>query len=137
MRKVLAVILLGLSLSGCAFFQKVEGLYQEVSGTTISPQQVYIAVNAYDAAVAGASSYFLYCKPFVNLATHRALINSPAACSDANRRLVFQGKKAGDAARAQLKTFLITGAPAPREIYDTLVAVYTSLQNSALSGAAK
>jgi hypothetical protein len=135
MKKLIAVALLGLTLSGCTFFTKVEGLYEEVSGATISPQQVYVAVNAYDAAVASAAAYFTYCRPYVNLSTHKALASAPSACSDANRRLVFRGKKAGDAARRQLETYLIAGTAAPRQIYDTLSAVITSLQNSAVGAA--
>jgi hypothetical protein len=138
MRKLALVLVLSLGLSGCAAIQRLETIYSEVSGSTISPQQVYIAVNAFDAAKATVAQYFNYCRPFVNVVTHRALASAPAACSDNNRRTVIKYSRAGTAARNQLETYLIAGTAAPTQIYQTLVAAVGSLKLSAIaSGAAQ
>lgn len=135
LRKLAITLALAGSLAGCAEFQKLENLYQEVEGATIPPRVLYLAVNAFDAAKATATQYANYCRPYVNLRTHRALANAPTQCSDANRRLVIKTIKAGTAARNQAETYLSTNTPAPRAVFDTLKAAVDSLQASGIAGA--
>lgn len=124
MKRLFLVLTLAFGLSGCAALQQLESVYTDISGSTISPQNVYIAVNAFDAAKATATNYFVYCK--ANLAT--------AVCSADNRRAVIKYVKAGTAARNQLETYLIAGTAAPAQIYQTLMAAVSSLKASAISG---
>lgn len=128
MKRLFLVITLALGLSGCAALQKLEAIYTDISGSTISPQNVYIAVNAFDATKATATQYFTYCR--ANLAQ--------AICSAANRRTVLKYVRAGTAARNQLETYLVAGTAAPAQIYQTLIAVVDALKTSAVSqGATK
>ena len=49
------LILIGfLALAGCA---QIQNAYDVVTGTTITPQQVYIAANAFDAVEASGTQY--------------------------------------------------------------------------------
>lgn len=131
MRKIALALVLSLGLSGCAAIQKLEEIAATVAGTTVSPQQLYIAANAFDATKVTATSYFTYCQPFVNRTTHRALASAPTPCSDKNRRGVFKYVRSGTAARDQAETYLATGASAPRAIYETLIAAVNGLKASA------
>ncbi len=129
MRKLLILPLL-LALGGCAAVQKLDELAGAVVGVTVTPQQLYIAANAFDATKATASGYFRYCGTYVNLKSHRALASAPAACSDQNRRIVFTYVRSGSAARNQAETYLATGTSAPRAIYETLIAAVSGLKAS-------
>lgn len=125
MRKVLLAVSLALGLSGCAEIQPLWDAYNAVSGTTVSPQAAYVTANAFDAAKVTATQYFVYCRPRL----------STPICSADNRRAVIKYVKAGTAARNQLETYLQSGAPAPKAIFDTLKAAVDSLQSSVISGA--
>src|SRR5690348_11776583 len=59
MKKLLLIIAVSLSLSGCANFQNAWGI---VTGATVSPTAVYIARNSFDALEATATNYISYCK---------------------------------------------------------------------------
>lgn len=137
MKRLFLVLTIALGLSGCAALQKLEEIAGQIAGTTVSPQQLYIAANAFDAAKTGTSTYFRACAPFVNLKTHKAYTTAPAACSDNNRRTVFSFIHAGTPARDQAETYMATGAPAPIAIYNTLVAAMNGLKSSASQGAAQ
>ena len=54
MKRLLTALFLATALVGCA---KIESAYQAVTTTSISPQQVYIAANAFDAIEASATQY--------------------------------------------------------------------------------
>lgn len=126
MKRLLVICALALSLGGCAAIQKLEDVYSTVSGSTISPQQVYIAANAFDAVKVTATNYFTYCR------THL----STAPCSADNRRVVLKWIRSGTAARNQAETYLDASIPAPVQIYQTLVAAVTALKQSALASGA-
>ncbi len=127
MKKLVIALALAAALSGCAALQKFENIYTDVSGTTISPQTVYLAVNTFDAAKATATQYFSYC---------RANLTMPI-CSANNRRAVLKYVRAGTAARNQLETYLQAGSPAPAAIFNTLKAAVDSLQTSAIASGAQ
>lgn len=126
MKRFAILLVVALSLGGCAALQKLEAIYTDVSGSTISPQNVYIAVNAFDATKATATSYFIYCR--AHLAT--------AVCSPANRRTVLKYVRSGTAARNQLETYLTAGTAAPTQIYQTLIAAVDALKTSAIASGA-
>lgn len=128
MKRLFLVLTLALGLSGCAALQKLEDIYTQVSGSTISPQTVYIAVNAFDATKITAANYFTYCRAHLTI----------NACSADNRRFVLKYIKAGTAARNQLEVYLVAGTAAPIQVYQTLLAAVDALKTSALaSGAAQ
>jgi hypothetical protein len=54
MKRFIAVIALALSLGACA---QLTNAYNVVTGATITPNQVYIAANAFDAVEASATTY--------------------------------------------------------------------------------
>ncbi len=121
MKRLLLVAALALGLSGCAALQKLEDIASTVAGATVSPQQLYIAANAFDATKVTATGYFTYC---------RAHLATPPCVAD-NRRLVLKLVRSGTAARNQAEMYLATGASAPVAIYDTLVAAVNGLKSSA------
>lgn len=121
--RIFALALLGITLTGCASVQKLEAVYQTVTETTVSPQQIYLAANTFDAIQATATQYFNYCRK--NLTVE--------LCSADNRRIVIRGVRAGRAARNQLESYLSQDKSAPAAIYNTMIAVITSLQQSAIT----
>ena len=116
MRKILVAALLALSLGGCATFQKDWAI---ITGTSVSPTQIIVAANAYDAAEATATQYLLFCK---------AATPVPSYCALATRQAVVSAVRAGRAARSQLEPYVVSGTAGPAAIYNTLVAVVTQLQ---------
>lgn len=54
MKRLLPVLALAFALAGCA---QLKNAYDVVTGATITPQQVYIAANAFDAVEASATTY--------------------------------------------------------------------------------
>lgn len=133
MHKILVGILLAAGLSGCAAIQSLENIVSQVDGSTISPQNVYVAANAFDTLQIGVKAYFDYCRP------HVAKDGSAdvAVCSTGNRRTVIAAVRAGRAARNQLEVYLNAGTPAPVQVFNTLKAAVTALQSSAIQGVAK
>jgi len=127
MKKLVIALALAAALSGCAALQKLESVYQDVSGATVSPQTVYVAVNAFDAAKATATQYFNYCRTNLTM----------PICSANNRRTVLKYVRAGTAARNQLETYLQAGSSAPSAIFNTLKAALDSLQTSAIASGAQ
>jgi hypothetical protein len=116
MRKLIAIGLLAMSLAGCSTLQTDWAI---ITGTSVSPTQIIIAANAFDAAEATATQYLLYCK---------ATIPAPSYCALASRKDVVAGVRAGRAARAQLEPYVVSGTAGPSAIYNTLVAAVTQLQ---------
>ena len=52
-----ALALAFLSLPGCATLQKIESAISIATGPVVTPQQVYIAINAFDGVEATATNY--------------------------------------------------------------------------------
>ncbi len=116
MKKFLVAGLLALSLAGCA---TIKTDWAIITGTTVSPTQIIVAANAFDAAEASATQYLLYCK---------ATVPAPSYCALAARRTVVKAVRAGIDARNQLEPYITSGTAGPLAIYNTLVATVTSLQ---------
>lgn len=124
MKKLLIIAALTISLGGCATFEKDWAI---ITGTTVSPTQILIAANAFDAGEASATQYLLYCK--ANAAV--------SACALKTRQTVVSAVRAGRVARNQLEPYIVSGTAGPTAIYNTLVATVTSLQSTIPTAGAK
>ncbi len=125
MKKLLLVAALATSLGGCASLQKT---WDVISGASVSPTQIIVAANAFDAGEASATNYLLYCK------------SNPAVsiCALKTRKSVVAAVRAGRAARDQLEPYVVSGTAGPAALYNTLVAVVSTLQTQIpVSGASK
>ena len=117
MKKFLLIIPLVLSLGACASLQTA---WDVVTGASVSPTQILVAANAFDAGEASATQYLMFCK--VNAALK--------GCDLATRQAVIAGVRAGRAARAQLEPYVVSGTAGPSAIYNTLITAITSVQSS-------
>lgn len=117
MKKLILACVVMLALGGCAQLQTA---WDVVTGITVSPQQILIAANAFDAGEAAATQYLLYCKQ------NKAV----ASCALATRKAVVTAVRSGRAARVQLEPYVVSGTAGPAAIYNTLVAVVTQLQTA-------
>ena|SRR5258706_1836984 len=125
MKKLIAIGLLALSLSACA---NLKNVYSIITEATVSPTQIIVAANAFDALEGTATQYLVYCK--TNLAT--------TICSADNRRGVIKWVRTGRAARNQLETYIASNTTGPAAVYNTLIAAINQLNlTPAASGAPK
>jgi hypothetical protein len=115
MKKYLLIVPLMLSLGACASLQKT---WDVVTGASVSPTQILVAANAFDAGEASATQYLLYCKanPVVSY------------CALKTRQTVISAVRAGRVARNQLEPYVVSGTAGPSAIYNTLVATVQQLQ---------
>ena len=115
MKKLLLVIPLVLTLGACATLQTTWNI---ITGASVSPTQIIIAANAFDAGEASATQYLLYCRA------------NPAVsyCALATRQAVVRAVRAGRVTRQQLEPYIVSGTAGPAALYNTLVATVTSLQ---------
>lgn len=118
MKKIVAIAVVALSLGGCAEIQKAENTWSILSNTSVSPTQIIVAANAFDAAEASATQYLTYCKAN----------KTQAGCALDIRKKVVAGVRSGRAARNQLEPYVTSGQAGPMAIYDTLTAAITTLQ---------
>ena len=121
--KKLLILVLALSLGACA---NLKTAYQVITEASVSPTQIVVAANAFDALEGTATQYLVYCK--ANLAT--------PVCSADNRRSIIEYVRSGRAARNQLETYISAGNAGPSRLYNTLITAINSLNSSpAASGA--
>jgi hypothetical protein len=116
MKKLLLAISLALGLGGCATLQADWSI---VTGASVSPTQIIIAANAFDAGEATATQYLLYCK---------ATVPAPSYCALTTRQAVVKAVRTGRVVRAQLEPYITSGTAGPVALYNTLVAAVQSLQ---------
>ena len=116
MKKFLLLAFLALPLSACASLQADWAI---VTGATVSPTQIIVAANAFDAGEASATQYLLFC---------RQASPAPSYCALPTRQAVVSAVRAGRVARNQLEPYVVSGTAGPSAIYNTLVATVTSLQ---------
>ena len=127
-RSGIAAVVLALLLSGCATLNsdiaKFQQVYTVATTTSVPPQTVIVAANAFDALKATAINYGTYCiqGKFVD-----------AICSAANRRKVVQFVRSGTTVRNQLEVSIATNTPAASTLYNLLVAAVNGLNSSALA----
>ncbi len=117
MKKLLLVIPLLFTLGACA---SLNATWSVITGASVSPTQIIVAANAFDAGEASATQYLLYCK---------ATVPAPSYCALATRQAVVKAVRAGRVARNQLEPYVVSGSAGPSAIYNTLVAVVTQLQS--------
>lgn len=123
--KKLIILALAISLGACA---QLKTVYSVVTDTYVTPTQVIVAANSFDALEGTATQYLVYCKS--NL--------TKPACSADNRRGVIKYVRAGRAARNQLETYIVQNANAPSAIYNALIAAINQLNlTPAATGAPK
>jgi hypothetical protein len=125
MKKLLVIAALALGLGGCATLQTDWSI---ITGTSVSPTQIIIAANAFDAGEASATQYLLYCK---------ATVPAPSYCALGTRQTVVKAVRAGRVARNQLEPYIVSGTAGPIAIYNTLVATVSSLQTTIPTTGAK
>lgn len=116
MKKLLLAVSLALGLGGCATLQTDWAI---ITGATVTPTQILIAANAFDAGEATATQYLLYCHGTVPV---------PSYCALTTRQSVVKAVRAGRAARAQLEPYITSGTAGPSALYNTLVAMVQTLQ---------
>jgi hypothetical protein len=119
---IAAALLASVTLGGRAStLTKLQTAWSVVSSASVTPTQIIVAGNAFDALEATATQYLLYCKS-VNYA--------PQPCALGNRKPVVAAVRSGRAARNQLETYAAQGNAGPADLYNTLTAAITSLQQS-------
>lgn len=121
---VLLTVSLAIGAAGCAkqieeakgFVTGVKNAVTTVTQTSVEPQKVYVAINAFDAAKATATNY---------LRQPRCSPTSPVLCRDpAATKIVIKAVRAGTEARNKAKAFLRAnpGQPLAIKTYDDLLA---------------
>lgn len=121
MKRLIPIVLLALSLAGCASLQ---GIYTLATTATVPAGTVVIAANSFDALKATAINYGNYCV---------AQKFPQPVCSADNRRTVIKSVNAGTAARIQLEASINTGQPAISTVYNTLVSAVNALTASPIN----
>lgn len=128
MRKIALALALTLGLAGCAQLQSTWSFITQVQ---VSPQQVYVAENAFDGIEQTAANYLHWCR----IATPR-----PSACAASTIKNMRAAVRTGRAARDQLDAYLKAHPTAigATGLYDALVSATSVLQAyNANFGAAK
>jgi hypothetical protein len=124
MKKFLVVLPLMLSLGACASFdQKVQTVWSVITSAAVTPQQIIVAANAFDAVEASATQYLSYCSA-------NAVNAASTACALKTRQTIVAAVRAGRAARTQLEPYVTSGTAGPSAIYNTLAASITTLQTN-------
>lgn len=125
-----AILVAGLSLAGCARFEKTleiaSGVYKVATETTVPAEVVIPTANAFNILKAGATNYGRYC-------IQQQMV--PSICSATTRRYVIRAVRAGTRARDQMTASVERGEPALSSIYNVLVAAVNDLKVSPASNA--
>lgn len=117
MRKLIAPIIMAFALAGCAQqIAEFKTAYSAVTGNIVTPQQVIIAANAFDAIKGTATNYLRLPK-----CPAAAVCRTPSASAQ-----VIAAIRTGTSDRNQLKASLRSTPGANL----TLVAVYEDLRTS-------
>lgn len=117
MKRIVPVLMLTLSLAGCATL----GVVQQVATATVPATVVIPAANAFDVLKGTATNYGRYC-------IQQKMV--PAVCSADARRAVIKFVRSGTAARKQLEGSLDRGEPAAASVYNLLVVAVQGLQGT-------
>ena len=127
MKKLLLAVSLVLALGGCTNLQNA---WQMITSASVSPTQIIVAANSFDAAEASATQYLLYCK---------ATVPVPTYCALKTRQIVVAAVRAGRTARNGLEPYIVSGTAGPSALFNTMVTSINTLQAQlpAATGAAK
>ena len=110
MRKLLIIGLLAFGLTGCA---QLQNAYQVVTGAAITPEQVYVSANAFDAVEASATQYL------------KLPVCGSAPCRNAGATAtIVAAVRAGRLARNQLESAVNSNPTGP--VNANLLATLTS-----------
>lgn len=120
MRKFLVALPVVLLLGGCAGLASFQTAFNNITGTTISPQTALALANSFDAIEGGATVYLQYCKGNI----------SQPVCAAANRRSVIKNVQLGRALRNQVGGYVTTSTSVPVAVYNALQAIVASLGSS-------
>lgn len=122
MKKLAVILVLTLSLGGCALFQRLESIGSELASSHVSPSAVVIAANTFDALEASATNYLRLkrCSP-----TTGPICRDPAFTAK-----IIPVVRSGRVARDNLILFMRAhpGQLAPQGVYDALVASINTAQ---------
>jgi hypothetical protein len=127
-RKFLLIGLLAIGLGACSNLQTAWSI---ITSASVSPTQIIVAGNAFDAAEASATQYLTACK---------AVALPAAACTLTIRQKVVAAVRAGRSARNQLEPYVTSGTAGPSAIYNTMISSINTLQQNlpaTVPGAAK
>lgn len=121
MRKLLVLSLL-LVLGGCAALSKVENAFNTLSGATVSPAAVVVAVNSFDALEATATNYLRLkkCSP----------ATGPVCRDPAATKVLIPAVRNARKARNDLESFLADhpGQLGTQGLYDALQLSINTIQ---------
>jgi hypothetical protein len=123
MKRLLAIALLTLTLGGCAtqFGTRIGTAWEVLTQTSVSPTQIVVAGNAFDAVEVTATNYLVYCK--TNL-------NPLPQCDLVTRRRVIASVRAGRGARDQLEPYVVAGKAGPIVIYNALIEAIKAVKGN-------
>lgn len=116
MKKLLLALTVALALGGCA---KLESAYQAVTSATVTPQQVYIAANAFDGIEASATNYL------------RLPVCGSLPCRNPSAtKSIVSAIRAGRLARNKLESAVNTNptAPVDANLYSTLTSSTSTIK---------
>jgi hypothetical protein len=114
--KLASLVIVGaLGFSGCAYVSTLEG-------TTVSPTQVIVAGNSFDAIEATATNYIRL--PLCPAAT---LCRTAAAT-----KAIVPAVRAARTARSQMEAYVNAnpGSPAPVSLYNTAITAINALESA-------
>jgi hypothetical protein len=118
MKKILLWGAVALALGGCA---NIRTVWSTITSASVSPTQIIVAGNAFDAAEASATQYLSACKSKAIPVT---------ACTLSIRKQVVASVRAGRSARNQLEPYVISGTAGPAAIYNAMVTSINTLQQN-------
>ena len=119
MRKLALVLCTTLALGSCA---QLQNAYDTVTGASVSPAAVYVAVNSFDAVEATATNY---------LQLSKCVVAGPTVCrSPAATKQIIPAVRSGRVARTNLEQFLKDnpGKLGPTGLYNALTSTTSTLQ---------
>jgi hypothetical protein len=121
MKRLVITVCIVLSLGACA---NLKTAWQVATSASVSPTQIIVAGNAFDAAEASATQYLLYCK--ANVAS--------SACALSLRRKIVAAVRAGRTARNGLEPYVTSGQAGPSALFNVLVTSINTLQTNLPAG---
>jgi hypothetical protein len=120
MKKIVAtwIAIVGLMLGSCANLQTA---WTVITTASVSPTQIIIAGNSFDAAEASATQYLAACKAGAIPAT---------ACALSTRQKVVAAVRAGRSARNGLEPYVVSGTAGPSALYNTMITSINTLNTN-------
>lgn len=116
-----ALALVCLALGGCSALTTL----QEISGSSVSPTQVIVVANSFDAIEATATNY-------LKLPACPGTASQPVCRNQAAVNIIVPAIRSGRTARSQLEAYVTAnpGQAAPVSGYNTLTTAISAIQNA-------